>query len=384
MGGRQTTCGIEVREDSIRITFHFKGVRCRETLKLKPTKANLKYAANFRAGLLAEIARGTFHYADHFPNSPRAAMFGGVRHTRQTVGESLIRYLDAIKRSTADSTWRDYNSAVQYYLLPVFGSIKLRALTTAQVRAWMGSLVISNKRINNVLVPLRGMCKDAFADGLIERDPMARIRNLKVEREEPDPFTPEEIRAVLEELPDQARNLFQFAFWTGLRTGELIALEWQDVDWKRSMVMVRRNSVRKIVKEPKTAAGRREVVLLPMALEALNRQKNFTFLEDKRIFHNPRTMKPWETDAQIRRTAWQHALKRAGIRYRNPYQTRHTYASLMLSAGESPLWVATQMGHRDWGLIRQRYGRWVPEEDRTAGQKAATMFGEPSVIQKIK
>ena len=148
--------------------------------------------------------------------------------------------------------------------------------------------------------------------------------------------------------------------------------------------MVRRNSVRKIVKEPKTAAGRREVVLLPMALEALEGQKTFTFLEGQRIFHNPRTMKPWETDAQIRKTAWEHALKRAGIRYRNPYQTRHTYASLMLSAGESPLWVATQMGHRDWGLIRQRYGRWIPEEDRTAGQKAAKMFGEPSVIQKIK
>ena len=224
MGGRQTTRGIEVRENSIRIAFHFKGIRCRETLTLKPTKTNLKYAANFRAGILAEIARGTFHYADHFPDSPKAAMFGGVRHTRQAVGEALSKYLDAIKRTTASSTWRDYESAVRYHLLPAFGSIKLRDLTTAQVRAWMGSLVISNKRINNVLVPLRGMCKDAFADGLIERDPMARIRNLKVEREEPDPFNPEEIRAILEELPNQARNLFQFAFWTGLRTGELIAL----------------------------------------------------------------------------------------------------------------------------------------------------------------
>ena len=140
--------------------------------------------------------------------------------------------------------------------------------------------------------------------------------------------------------------------------------------------MVRRNSVRKIIKEPKTAAGRREVVLLPMTLDALEGQKTFTFLEGKRIFHNPRTQKAWDTDAQIRRTAWQHAIKKSGIRYRNPYQTRHTYASLMLSAGESPLWVAQQMGHRDWGLIRQRYGRWIPEEDRAAGQKAAKMFGD--------
>jgi integrase len=289
----------------------------------------------------------------------------------------LSKYLDAVKRTTATSTWRDYQSSVNYHLIPASGSVKLRDLTTAQVRAWMGGLTISNKRINNVLVPLRGMFKDAFSDGLIERDPMGRIRNLSIQREEPDPFNPDEMRTILAEMPDQSKNLFQFAFWTGLRTGELIALEWQDIDWIRAVVMVRRNSVRGVVKEPKTAAGWREVVLLPMALEAIEGQKAFTFLEGKRVFHNPRTLKPWDTDAQIRRTAWQHAIKKSGVRYRNPYQTRHTYASLMLSAGESPMWVAQQMGHRDWGLIRQRYGRWIPEEDRTAGQKAAKMFGEP-------
>ena len=234
-----------------------------------------------------------------------------------------------------------------------------------------------------MLVPIRGMLKDAFADGLIERDPMARIKNLSIQKEEPDPFKPEEIRAILAEMPDQSHNLFLFAFWTGLRTGELIALEWQDIDWKRGVVMVRRNSVRGVVKEPKTSAGIREVVLLPMALDALEGQKGFTFLEGKRLFHNPRTLKAWDTDAQIRRTAWQHAIRKSGVRYRNPYQTRHTYASMMLTAGESPLWVAQQMGHKDWGLIRQRYGRWIPEEDRTAGQKAARMFGGASSEEKV-
>ncbi|MBF0370475.1 MAG: site-specific integrase [Magnetococcales bacterium] len=374
--------GVHIHGNGIRIDFFYKSVRCRETLKLPLTKTNIRYAANLRIAILVEIEKGTFNYREHFPDSPRAVLFGGVQQTRITVEEALTRYLEAIQRTTAPSTWRDYNSAVHYHLIPAFGAVRLQDLTTAQVRAWMGGLSISNKWIYNVLVPLRGMCKDAFADGLIERDPMARIRNLSIQREEPDPFSPEEMRAILAELPDQARNLFQFAFWTGLRTGELIALEWLDIDWKRGVIRVRRNSVRKVIKEPKTAAGKREVVLLPMAVEALENQKEKTFREGKRIFHNPRTGQPWETDAQIRKTAWQHAIKKAGIRYRNPYQTRHTYASLMLSAGESPLWVAQQMGHRDWGLIRQRYGRWIPEEDRTAGRKAARMFGEEVTRKK--
>ncbi|MBN4053362.1 tyrosine-type recombinase/integrase [Haliea sp. AH-315-K21] len=55
-------------------------------------------------------------------------------------------------------------------------------------------------------------------------------------------------------------------------------------------------------------------------------------------------------------------MEKAGLKYRNPYQTRHTYASILLSSGKNPLWVAQQMGHKDWGMIRKVYGRWI--EDR--------------------
>lgn len=109
---------------------------------------------------------------------------------------------------------------------------------------------------------------------------------------------------------------------------------------------MRRASVRKRTKQTKTASGERSVKLFPPALAALRRQKPFTLLAGGRVFHNPRTNTPLETDGQVRKTAWTPALKRAGVVYRNPYQTRHTYASTLLSAGENPLWVAQQMGTR--------------------------------------
>ena len=118
-----------------------------------------------------------------------------------------------------------------------------------------------------------------------------------------------------------------------------IALEWDDIDWLKGMVRVSRAVVLKQEKGTKTKSGSRDVLLLPPALEALKNQKSFTYLEGKRVFYNPRTNTPWETDGQIRKTCWAHILRKAGIR--NPYQTRHTYASMMLSAGESSLWVAT-------------------------------------------
>lgn len=354
---------------SIEIDFYYLGQRCREVIKILPTKANLQFAKNKRAAILHEIGIGTFNYAAHFPDSRRAATLGKV--SNKTVSQALDEFLLTSRRTCEASTLRDYQSAIEYHLKPAFGDYLLRKLTPTQIKVWMSGLTITPKRINNVLIPLRSVLRDAFHDGVIERDISARIRNLSHRTEEPNPFTPSEIKAILNNADGQTRNLFQFAFWTGLRTSELIALEWGDVDFQRGLVRVIRASVRKIVKVTKTKSGEREVKLLEQALAALNAQKPFTFLAKQRIFYNPKTNSPWETDGQIRKTAWTPILKAANVSYRNPYQTRHTYASMMLSAGENPMWVAHQMGHKDWGMIRKRYGRWIPDVDPVAGSKAA-------------
>ncbi|WP_256449813.1 site-specific integrase [Candidatus Nitrotoga sp. 1052] len=161
-----------------------------------------------------------------------------------------------------------------------------------------------------------------------------------------------------------------------MRTSELITLEWGDVDFQRGVVRVRRASVRKVVKTTKTMSGERDVKLLTPALEALNAQVSFTFSANGRIFHNPKTNSPWETDGQIRKTAWIPILKAANVPYRNPYQTRHTYASMLLSAGEDPMWVAHQMGHADWGMIRKTYGRWIPDMNPVAGRKIEHLWSQ--------
>ncbi|MEK8089277.1 Arm DNA-binding domain-containing protein [Thermithiobacillus plumbiphilus] len=366
-------------QSSVEIDFYYRGVRCRERLKMPQTKANLAHCLRMLAAIEHEIALGTFSYAKWFPTSKRARIFGGVAAAAasKTVGDLLDEFLASSQRTCAASTHRDYRSAVEYHLRPAFGAQLARDLTSGEIKAWIGGLVCGNKRTNNILVPLRGALANAHQDGLIDKNPCALIKNLRADQEDPDPFRPDEQAAILAHLPDQARHLIQFAFWSGLRTSELIALEWQDVDFRRGVVLVRRASVRKVEKATKTRAGRREVRILPPAREALEAQKPHTLLLAGKVFFNPRTNLPWETDAQIRKTAWQHALRKAGVRYRYPYQTRHTYASMMLSAGENPMWVAAQMGHADWGMIRKRYGRWLPDANPEAGLLAARMFAAP-------
>ncbi|MEO6918566.1 MAG: tyrosine-type recombinase/integrase [Collimonas sp.] len=197
------------------------------------------------------------------------------------------------------------------------------------------------------------------------------------EEDDIDPFTIDEQATILKSLTGQGRNLIQFAFWTGLRTSEYVALNWTDIDFVRGGVYVSKALTQHAEEpeKPKTAAGKREVKLLPLALEALENQKSFTWLKGDEVFQNPNTDERWDGDQAIRKTLWAHALKRGGVRYRKPYQTRHTYASMMLSAGEHPMWVAKQMGHADWTMIARVYGRWMPDADPNAGDKAVQRFG---------
>ncbi len=400
MGGKrqssdelQPSRGVSIRRWAtgcgIRIVFRFRGVMCRETIKLEPTKANLKYAERLRGEILNAITFGTFNYADYFPKSNRARLFGHS-WVKSTVGELLKDYMTIAEKTLEASTVNGYKKVCDGHLFPAFGEIPIRELSSITIRNWITSLNCTAKTIRNILTPLRNMLDQALNDDVIERNPLdkivlSKLVNKKTSKSdwEVDPFDRDEIKIILTEAIGQTRNLFQFAFFTGLRTSELIALKWNDIDWLKGVVRVSRAVVMKQEKSTKTTAGIREVLLLSPALEALKAQKSYTFLEGNRIFHNPRTNNPWETDGQIRKTAWRHILKKASVRYRNPYQTRHTYASMMLSAGENPLWVAKQMGHRDTEMIIKHYGRWIPDKSAVSGYKPVNNW-EFSVTMAIE
>lgn len=371
-------------ESSIEISFMYRGARCRERVPLKPTAANLKRAENHRAAILHAIATDSFDYAATFPNSSNAAKFATHRGDVLTVEKFLESWLDSQKKQLKDSAYNGYRKIVNGHLIPWFGSLMLSAIGKKDIKAKLKDVAVMNKTLANIQSVLRAALTDAVEDELIEVNPLAGWRYSKVEapkdEDEIDPFTKDEQAAILANVAGQGRNLIQFALWTGLRTSELVALNWGDIDFVRGVAMVARAMTQQSKKAevPKTAAGRREVKLLAGAVEALSAQKTHTWLAGAEVFQNPNTGERWTGDQPIRKTLWTYVLKRAGVRYRYPYQTRHTFASMMLSAGEHPMWVARQMGHADWTMIARNYGKWMPDADTTAGSKAEAIFGVSS------
>jgi integrase len=370
-------------QSSIEIDFYYRGIRCRERIEKPPTPTNLAAGARLKAAVEQEIAEGVFDYLKRFPNSRRARKFAETTSTL-TTEDYLNAWLQRESRSIAPSTRVSYQKTLDYHLIPTFGSVPLAELRRSHLYAWTDlHPELSMKTIKNILSPFRIALRAAVRRDLILTSP---FNDFKLERHIPearhkfgrkseslDPFSAEERTAILRVLIDPiAYNLVLFAFWTGLRTSELIGLNWTEIDWIRGVVRVSQRLTQGMA-EPergtKTEAGSREVKLLGPALQALTAQKAHTFMAGGVVFEHPRQGGRW-TDETIRMGFWTSALKRAGVRYRPPYQTRHTYATMMLMAGENVLWVAQQMGHKDWSLTAKRYSRWIPSDQPEAGSKA--------------
>jgi integrase len=368
-----------VSDSSIEITFTYRRTRCRERIKLEPTPANLKRASQHRAAVLDAIVKGTFNYAATFPDSPRRLKFADTPGEVTTVERYLESWITQRKNQLKASTWRSYRAIITL-IIKQFGTLNLSELKRPALKAWLSAMKCGNKRLANVQSPLRQALHDAVMDDLLETNPMHDwiYKNADAIKaiDDVDPFSIQEEELILKQLTGQTRNMFQFFFWTGLRTSELTALRWGDIDWIRGEFKIDRAQTQAAdeAETPKTKAGRRTVKLLPPAMEALVAQKVHTYLLGQEIFHDPRYNAPWTGDQPIRDGFWIPALRRAKVRYRRPYQTRHTYASRMLTAGESPMWVAAQMGHSDWGMIRRVYGKWIPDAQPEAGMKAFAMF----------
>lgn len=181
-----------------------------------------------------------------------------------------------------------------------------------------------------------------------------------------DPLSPAEVEALLHAAGNkQWENLFRFAIETGMRSSELCALRWRDIDFIGKTAHVQNASVVGVIKGTKTKAGTRKIELTDEALYALTCQKPFTFMKDAMVFEDPKTESPWAGADAIRKKAWVPTLRKAGIRYRNPYQTRHTFATRHISRGANLFWLASQMGHKGPEMLFRHYGRYLKEYDNS-------------------
>lgn len=357
--------GVELREKSIRVGFVWQGQWTRETLKIPPTPANEKYATRMVAEINRRIELGTFDYAEFFPESRKAPKTAN----NQTFGEMCDTWLKT-KGRLATKTLNQYRNALEVWKNLLGAHKPIAQITHGAIAAKVGGHPwASAKLLNNYLICLRGVFRLAGRELKLD-DPMEGIENSKHQSPPPDPLSAHEMEQVLADLRKHYDSriwaYFEFAFTTGMRPEEIIALRWSDVDWNHKTIRVERAKTAGEIKPLKTYQAR-DVDLVARALAALAAMKPWTFLgadETAEIFQNPVTARPWHDERSQRDHYWRPALKRTGMRWRRPYNTRHTYATNALSAGVNPAYISRQMGHKSAKMLFGVYAKWIDGADR--------------------
>lgn len=391
--------GVEIRGNSICIWFMYRGKRCREILKgWTVSGPNIKKAGNLRALVLSEINMGEFDYQTRFPSSKKASRVVTTLTVR-TLGELCDLWLSIKETELTANTLRKTSSQIDTLKFVINESTPISSIRHSDILNYRNELLNGEtnyrnaKRGNkigrtvrtadNYISLLCSLLRFAHHSGFIKHKPFEGVKKLQLNRVKPDPLTKQEFAAFMECETGQSMNMWKFAICSGLRHGELAALAWEDVDLDTGTIHVRRNLTGiGTFGPPKTDAGDRKIKLLEPALEALNAQRELTALQPKTniVFHHreygktetqrvhfvfmPRMrkgeQKPYYSVSSIG-DRWNAAVKRAGIRRRNPYHTRHTFACWLLSAGANPSFIANQMGHENAQMVYEVYGAWIEE-----------------------
>lgn len=361
--------GVDVRETSIRLKFTYPaGVTRRETLMLDgvvllPTVPNVKLAHRMAKDIRTAIRAGTFDYAAFFPHSKHAPASGSL-----TFGAACDEWLKS-KGQLATKTLNQYRNALGFWKRMFGAETPLASMRHAAMAAKIGGHPwASAKLMNNYLITLRGVFKLHGRD-MKTPDPTDGIENAKHQKPPPDPLTDAERDAV---LADMAKHYdirvwayFAFAFSTGLRPEEAIALQWGDVDWQQRTARIQRAKTAGELGPLKTYQVR-DVDLTQRALAALQAMKPHTFMlgDGAEVFQNPVTGKGWHDERSQRDHYWRPSLRRCGIRARRAYATRHTFATSALMGGVRPPYIARQMGHKNTKMLFDTYAKWIDGADR--------------------
>ena len=276
------------------------------------------------------------------------------------------------------STYRSYKRAVDSHLVPEFGDRPLHLLKREDVKRLIAKLSGTGKAkgtIKNCLVPLKAAYNVAIEDGLVTLNPASRLgRLLKGQgdrRQHIKPLTREEVITLLAKAETQYSVLYPIllcAVRAGLRMGELIGLQWGDVDFHGGFVEVRRAVV--MEQETSTKSHKiRRVEMSPQLQAVLKRLKEVRELES--MAHG-KNQEPWVFlspegklwDERNLRRGWYRCLEKSEIRKVRFHDLRHTYVSLLIDQGAHPKYIQEQVGHSGIQVTMDTYGHLFPSQSR--------------------
>ena len=349
---------VDPRTNRLLLDVHLRGRRTRVFSELPATPRNLKILEAKAETIEREAFLGTLDLDRHFPR---------VRTRPVTVRELYEEWTRKKATEVTPLTMKGYRETIERKILPFWGSKHLDALTPVvfdRFKAKLQEQKLAPRTVNIILTRLRQMLCLAHEREYVAENLSRWVVLVKDSRPAIAPLSFEEKAELLRAVPLRYRPYFEIAFGTGLRPSEQIALTWDRIDWERNVIEVRAGWREGQSTRLKTAASQRDVNLVPSVRKALEGQRMIAGGSEL-VF--PNRFGKHMNLRNLRRRVWAPALARAGLKRRDLYNTRHTFATHALASGEDPGWVAKMLGHTTLTMLMTRYYRYVPNLTRRDG-----------------
>ena len=362
-GGKSLPKGVRIRNGAIQIYFERNKQAYNITLPHPPSAEGIQTASKIRSQLITKAEWGILTEADIAEAQGKAAdeqtIIVAEGELFQDVAQKYLRLCEA-----NPDTKKGYASILNKHWMPYFGLTPIHQITTDDINECIiDEEFKTNKTLNNCLIPLRGVFLTAFNKRIIKENPLESVKNKKIQIEIPDPFSRDEMNALLKwldkMLPSEDRFYywyFELAFWCGCRPSELIALRWADIDWYNGTMRINKSRVRGVEKPVTKTHTVREVYLNERSKRALKELKGLRLSTDY-VMICPETSEPFFNE-KAPRLRLVDAMEGCSIRHRPAYNARHTYATMLLMDGVNPVFVADQLGH-SLQMLMKRYAKWL-------------------------
>lgn len=336
------------------------------------------------------------------------------------------QYLDS-KVNIRPSTRRSYSSLIDIYLKPYFGSWKIHQISATDIERYRNSLrtglpppiedafvrralaarpALSNARarqrvsrkkpgvrtINKTLTQLMMIFNYAARHRWVDYNPAEHVDKLKVPVSldanpiDANVFTPKEIQLLLDAAVPPQRNrdgslrtnnyrlLIKVAIFTGMRSGEIRGLQWDDIDWNLSQIYIRRSWKEGSFHEPKTKASIRRIEIPELVISNLREWRLACPKGEYDLVFPNLAGNPMSTTNLLQR-GFYPALRRAGLRKIRFHDLRHTFASLLIANSEDIVRVSRLLGHSSPKVTLDIYAHQLPDEHYTTAAMLENLLG---------
>jgi integrase len=350
---------VDIQDGRLYFRKRHKNQWYRGAFGLVDSKANRKTAKHIVSEIDASMKRGTF--------DPNNFVFLSKYHSITATGRfpTFAEYADTWldrKKQLAPATFRTYKSLVEKHLTPHFGAMPVNEITKLVIERWQAQAVnsISRTYSNDCLRRLRSILYEAMDDYGFENR-LKRIKPLQSyeveDTIEDKMFTMEEASSLYYVMGTRLRTMMLCSMLAGLRTGEVIALKREDINFERNYLHVRATMSEGLRKRPKSRAGNRKIKMhgaLRQHLVALlaSHDNEFVFISQR---GNPITCR------QNFQREYNLVKEKAGVRSLRWYAFRKLFASIRYACEDAvPGQIANDMGHTDIALTLNTYAEAMP------------------------